>query len=304
MDVGARIRAYLKASGKLYAAGLLDRAEMDRRSARAALLVQRRDFMRSYPCHGTTRDLLAYRRLGLLAQALASGGRVTAIDVGASLGWGVDEIGICTRVGDAPPVTLTFHDETAGHRIPGAEPLVPGTLRRESAFGGTRAVPRRVLLDAAAEAYAAADVVVFHGADADLHRLGIEPDGRVVDTARCARLWHGRYPSLSDLCGRYGIDASGAHHSGNDARYAMDVAVAMTRDPSLPRLGERLELREARDEARRRLATHPTRKGGREVLLAAWRAADEASMRYKTGSLGPSLSLPRRGRTRSLPEPA
>lgn len=293
MQYGSRITAYLRASRALYETGGIGLDEMRARAARAGFLLDRDRYLRTGPPRGTARDAEALACLARLSDAVASGLTVTAIDVGSGEALGVEEIGICTlSVGGS--TTLTLFDVRAPHRDPAG---APGPRQRTPLFGETRAMGRAEILEAARDAYAAADVAIFHSASADLHRLGLEPDpAKVIDTVACSRLWHPQSPSLADLCRRYGIDASGAHHSGNDARYALDAALAMARDPSLPKVAERHRLRVRRDQARRALLMHPTRLDGREALLAEWEAANNASMRFRTGPMGPVFCAPARGR--------
>ncbi len=183
MDVGARITAHLRASRALYEAGAIGLPEMRARVSRAALLVERDRYLRAGPPRGTARDAEALACLARLSDAVASGRRVVAIDVGAGEALGVEEVGICTLAG-GEATTLTLFDGRARHRDPAGG---HGRPHRPALFGETRAAARDELLSAAREAYASADVAIFHSAHADLHRLGLEHDPGASSTPSHAR---------------------------------------------------------------------------------------------------------------------
>lgn len=303
MDVGPKINAALKRMRERYRNGEMSRDAVAAYVARARVLMQRHFYRRRQ--HLPTRvdhDRAAHDALDRLEAIVRSKkGTIMAFDTGFRMSARdrLEEFGLTVWV-DEDLGTQTYVDEMILHRHPNAAERVMLHERQRyvaSRFGETKRVPGWKIKQFAKTAAEHASLIIFHQSDTDreLLELDLRPD-QVIDTAEIGRVWTGSRitPSLEWLCERYGIDAQGAHNSGNDSRFTMEVALAMLNDPSRAGLKRRNEIREQRKAAYHRMMLWPTRKPGYETAVAEWKALDRESGLVKTGNLG--LRHPKSGR--------
>lgn len=225
MDVRPFLDIAIKSAARDYEAGLLRIDEMRDRAKRIGALKARAHRLQRFkretlPIVSRALDDMSRTRL-----AVESGANLVAIDVGYREDGPADEIGITWwRAGRVETVNYVAEDRV----------LDRGDL--VCLYGPTVPLPRERMLAVAREAYAGADIPVFHEAGSDLRKLVLVADLRVVDTVRLGRLWYDWRPSLSELCVRYGIGTDHAHNSGNDSRRTMEVLLRLVRDvPPLQR---------------------------------------------------------------------
>ena len=196
--------------------------------------------------------------------AIDSGSRIVALDTGLRNGRFLDEVGVSTWIHGVVE-TVTYADVAARYRNPDDSRRVmehPLQVHVKARFGPTELVENARLRELAAEAAEDADLVVFHGAVSDMHALDMTLHAeKVVDTARISRAAYGRSLSLVELCATFGIDGSGNHNSGNDARYALDCALATT-VATLPILRERSRVVAQKADVLHDAVMWPTRKPG------------------------------------------
>lgn len=292
MDVHAKVLSILDRARTRHAAGEIDGSAIAAAALRGNALrrrhrhretrgvVRRKDYREAVAIHGLDR----------IRAVVADGGTIAAIDLGYDrdapyVPGAFSEVGIATWT-DGRVRTVTLVDEAALHRHPDPTRRIlrhPDQGFRPSFHGPDVVAPHAEVWDRAREAYAAADLVLFHSRHADQPRLGLRHDPeRVADTECCAWAWFGRKPSLGDLCKAFGIECPGLHNSGNDARYTLDAALAMAADPCVSLLAERRRLRLEWEAALHRLIMHPVRAPGVELLQAA---AGEAHRRLASTPL-------------------
>ncbi|RYD67783.1 MAG: hypothetical protein EOP83_02130 [Verrucomicrobiaceae bacterium] len=260
----ARLYAIRKAMADQYRDGRISQDAIIAFTERAKTLQKRSGYLLRNQHPRVDKEERALEQLDRMAKALSENRLIVALDCGFTSMGPVEEVGI-TRLINQTMVTENLVDLNAAHRHSYEE-----------------------LVDRARTAYAEADLVVFHSHRTDLIKLGLtDAPRKFVDTADCAFLWYKEHPSLTALGQRYDIDTTGAHNSGNDSRFALEAAVAMTQDETRERLRERCVLRRQAAEARYAMMMWPTRKPGYLGAVTTWKDAARAAHAYRTGRLRP-----------------
>lgn len=97
-------------------------------------------------------------------------------------------------------------------------------------YGESLVLPKRRIVEWLGDHLGAAPVLVGHDIKSDFRFLEslirIDAAG-IHDTAHMSRAIYGRALGLSTLCGRFGVKADVPHNAGNDARYTMEVLMAI-----------------------------------------------------------------------------
>lgn len=221
MDPNPRLRSALKRAGLAYQAGLIDRAAIDRVRTRVTRVREQWRALKRRRVRQHHRRV-ADHALDLVRRALREGGTIIAYD--------------CEYVSRSPALQLGIAIWSRG-RITTRTYTVPSydkPVTSPSRFGADRYVSEAYLVTLAQRLYRRHAVHAFHGGSAEIAKLGLSGNhpGH-VDTSEIGHglISRGQRPGLAALCRHFGIDPTGHHNAGNDARFTLDVLLALAALP-------------------------------------------------------------------------
>ncbi len=221
MDPTERLKRASRQVGLAYQAGHLDRATRDTIHRRIARIRRR------WKLGPRRKRRLEHQRAAAAQVALAQAeirrrGVIIAYDCEYMTLGPATQLGIAVWSGGR----ITTRTYTT--------PAYDKAVTSPSRFGRERQVSARFLIKLARRLYRIDGVHVFHSGEAEVSRLGFDVrHPRHVDTAQITHgvFLRGQTPSVSRLCDHLGIDPSGAHNAGNDARFTLEILLALASTP-------------------------------------------------------------------------